>query len=121
MKYKTTIEIISEAENKDEAIEIAGEYLSGNLVSGIEMKCLAKPARSISRNILSIIIVCGVMTTLAFSAFHIKSSAPSTSAFSGAGAIQPPLRTSAVNKYDVDFKKAWQVEETREALDYIKR
>ena len=121
MKYKTTIEIISEAENKDEAIEIAGEYLSGNLVSGIEMKCLAKPARSLNKNILSIVVVCGIMATVALSAFHIKSSAGSTSAISGTSAIQPPLRTSAVAKYDVDFKKAWQVEENREALDYIKR
>ena len=44
--YRTTIEIISEAENKDEAIEIAGEYLSGNLIYGVNMKCRTAKANA---------------------------------------------------------------------------
>ena len=43
MKYKTTIEIVADAGDKSEAMEIAGEYLSGNLISGVRMKCRTNP------------------------------------------------------------------------------
>ena len=40
VKFKTTIEISSEAENKNEAMEIVGEYLAGYLSSGVDMPSL---------------------------------------------------------------------------------
>ena len=43
MRYKTVIEIVCEADNDHEALDIAGEFLKGDLEAGIEMQCFAKP------------------------------------------------------------------------------
>ena len=37
MKYRTVIEVVTEAKDKSEAIEIVGEYLSGDILSGVQM------------------------------------------------------------------------------------
>ncbi|MFH1593133.1 MAG: hypothetical protein ABID09_00360 [Candidatus Omnitrophota bacterium] len=46
MKYKTIIEVTSDARNNDEAIYIAGEYLRGNIESGVEIRCKSHPNRA---------------------------------------------------------------------------
>ena len=43
MQYKTVIEIICEAVDDHEALDIAGEFLKGDLEAGVEMRCFAKP------------------------------------------------------------------------------
>jgi hypothetical protein len=45
MKYETVIKILSFADSEHEAIDIAGEFLRGNLESGVEMKCYTRPAQ----------------------------------------------------------------------------
>ena len=43
MKYRTVIELVVEADNEHEATDIAGEYLRGDLESGVRMKFSTKP------------------------------------------------------------------------------
>ncbi len=120
MRYKTTIEITSEAEDKNEAMEIVGEYLTGNIVSGVEMRCHTKPTLNYKRTFvgvaaLSVIFLIGLIT-----AINIKSSQSLLSNTSGINAIQPPLKTS-LHRKDSTFKKEWQAVRNKEALNRITR
>lgn len=121
MEYKTTIQITTEAADKNEALEIVGEYLSGNLVSGIKMKCRTNPTVNYRAGIViatafSFIIIAGAVL-----AVHFKSSTNLIQSSYGSSAIQPPLRTSYSEGLDADFKKDWQNTEAKRALEYIKR
>lgn len=121
MKYKTTIQITTEAADKNEALEVVGEYLSGNLISGIEMKCRTNPAVNYRSGIVvatafSFIIIAGAVL-----AVHLKNSTNMTQASYGLNAIQPPLRTSYSEDRNAAFKKDWHNTETKRALEYIKR
>ena len=42
-RYKTVIEVVTEAEDQFEAVDIAGEYLRGNISNGVSMRCSAYP------------------------------------------------------------------------------
>lgn len=119
MKFKTTIEIVSEASNKEEAKEIAGEYLSGDIVGGIDMKIstarLLNPLKKIVILSISILFLgLGLLTVLNFRQPH-----NSISGVSGLNAVQPPLRTSANDKTSTNFKDEWEKRQTKEALNRI--
>lgn len=121
MKYKTTIEIVSEAEDKNDAIEIVGEYLSGNLVSGVEMRCVTR-THTYNKKIVSALAISVVILIAAFSSVQTKSTHSLIPTLAGTNALQPQLRTFDMAKHnDTIFKKAWQAKETQEALDFIKR
>jgi len=123
MKYKTVIEIVSDAADRNEAVDIAGEYLSGNIMSGVRMKCRTKASYTYKvRNAASIVIVAlmvAVGVLLGMQTNHYQGN-PSQR-IAGIDAIQPPLKTSAAGNNDSNFKKAWQDVQTREALSYIKK
>jgi len=122
MKYKTTIEIVAEAEDRDEAMEIAGEYLSGNLISGVDMRCRTKPVQSFKKVGVVLSIAIFVLVTIGIvSSINTHGSKISLSNISGASAIQPPLKTSILNKKDAEFKKEWENKQAKEILDYIKK
>ena len=121
MKYKTTIQIITDAGDKNEALEIVGEYLSGNLASGIEMKCRTNPSVNYKAGLVvaaafSFIIVASVLLGT-----HIKGSANLIQSASGISAIQPPLKTSYLEGRNANFKRDWHDRQIKKALDYIKR
>lgn len=121
MRYKTIIEIVSDAEDKNEAMEIVGEYLSGNIVSGVEMRCNSKPAYNSSRNIIAVVVAILVVSICAITAIHLKPAQNFNLNTPGTSAIQPPLKASATDKNNNKFKKVWQTRQTQEALNYIKR
>ena len=117
MKYRTLIEIVNEAENKNEAIDIAGEFLRGNLSEDVEMKCMSKPLKprallKTSILFLSVALLCGVVTIS-----NIKNSPFSISLVKNYNAIQPPLTTPK----STNFKETWQEEENKKVIEYIKR
>jgi len=123
MKFKTTIQITTEAENKNEAMEIVGEYLCGNLMSGVDMKCLTKPVRNYKRGIVLgslvvfFIVGLGILTTISYK--HPQSM---IQGIYGVGAIQPPLKTSiSADKENLEFKHKWEDRQAKEALEYIKK
>lgn len=122
MKYRTTIEIVSDADNKNEALEIVGEYLSGNLVSGVDMRCTTKPANSRTKIILIAIASSLLLAIGIISAFYAKD--PRTIITGGASlnAVQVPLKTSYQYPKDesLGFKKEWDSRHSKKALEYIK-
>lgn len=120
-KYKTNIEITSEAKNKDEAMEIVGEYLSGNIVSGIDMKCVTKPVRFYNHT-ASKIAATAILVMIGFlSGVKAKPDHNLITAMYRTDAMQAPLKTSDANKHDLKFKEEWNEKQTREALNFIKR
>ena len=123
MKYRTIIEIKTDAEDKDEAMEIVGDYLSGNLISGVEMKCVTGPVSRINKNLLSIVLIFSLFSAVLVSAiFMVKPSNHIFSRVSCINAIQPPLKTSnATLSRDSDFKKEWEAKQQKQALDHIKK
>ena len=119
-KFKTTIEITSEAENKGEAMEIAGEYLSGNLTSGVDMRCATKRIHQYAKPLIGIVAVSLILIISIVSITYLKPSKDFVGNFSGINAVQPSLKTSSTPAKD-DFKKEWETKQTREALKHIKK
>lgn len=119
-KFKTTIELITEAENKNEAMEIVGEYLSGHLASGVDMHCQTRRQPAYNKAVISVVITMLILTISIFSIMQFKPGKSFVGAVPGINAVQPPLKTSsAVNKND--FKKEWEERQTKEALNRIKK
>ena len=121
MKYKTNIEITSDAANKDEAMEIVGDYLSGNIASGIDMKYATRPVRFYNNPAAKIVLVALLMTMGFFSGVKAKPHQDFSVNMCQMAAVTPPLKTSEANKNDMSFRKEWQDKQTTEAINYIKR
>lgn len=121
MKYKTNIEISSEASNKDEAMEIVGDYLSGDIVSGIQMKCVTKPIRFYNHAVAKALVVVLFVTLGFLSGIKARPQHSFASPTCQMAAVQPPLKTSHSSKSDLVFKKEWGEKQTREALHFIKK
>ena len=121
MQFKTTIKLITEAKDKNEAMEIAGEYLSGNLTGGVDMKLRTAPLHSnIKRTGFALVI----SSILLLSAMHLSYSKHPQNIIQnlpGDSVIQPPLKTSPADKSYSDFQKAWQARHTKDILDPIKK
>jgi hypothetical protein len=121
-KYKTKIEITSPAADRNEAMEIVEDYLSGNIVSGIDMKCSTKQVRfydHAAAKALAVVLLAGMGLLLS-----VHSSAPRAgygTPVCQMAAVQPPLRTAGINPCEAKFKKEWEEKQTREALDFIKK
>ncbi len=116
MKYRTVIEIITEAKDKHEAMDIAGEYLNGGIETGVRMKCRTALFRPyiLLRAGFFFTLACALLGTVSLRYF--KNSAGVFRGASNTSAIQPPLKTSE----EAAFKGKWQEEGTRKALEYIK-
>lgn len=115
MKYRTVIELICEAADKEDASHIAGDYLKGDVDFGVEMKCTTD---SLWEHRMKKSAATCVVTLLIFSAFLFKvSSAPDGSAnklipqlgIRNTSTVMPALKTT--NKEE--FKKEWE-EKTKE-------
>ena len=104
-KYKTRIEITAPAADKFEAMEIVGDYLSGNIISGIDMKCSTKQMRfydNSAAKALAVIVLIGIgflLTVKAGPQVHLTIPTCQTAA------VQPPLKTSIVSSEDAKFKR----------------
>lgn len=121
-KYKTKIEITAPAANKDEAMEIVGDYLSGNIISGIDVKYATKQVRFYDHSaakVLAVILLIGI--GFLFSA-RTSSVGPHLSIGTcQMAAVQPPLKTSKVSTDEAKFKKEWEEKQATEALNFIKK
>jgi len=118
MKYRTTIEIVSEARDKNEAMDIVGEYLSGNITSGVQMKYLTGPAQSYPKIIVTALLFLALLGGSIFSALYTKPGSPVLSATPGMSAIQPRLKTSIADAKKSDaFKREWQTHQVKKTLD----
>jgi hypothetical protein len=120
MRFKTTIKIITEARDKNEAMDIAGDYLSGNLTTGVDMRLRATPMLNNKQRTalaLSTVILIGCMVIqLSF----MKQPQGFVRDIPGNSVIQPPLKTSPAEKGS-DFKKEWQSKHAQEVFNSLKK
>src|SRR3989338_1164828 len=123
MKFKTTIQIVSEAEDRSEAVEIVGEYLSGNIFSGIDMRCATKPVDNHKKIITAVVVTALLLATGIVSNLYLKTTKHFTSNGPEMNAVQLPLKTSYPYPTDTatGFKRAWDARETKEALESLKK
>jgi hypothetical protein len=121
MKYKTNIEITSDAVSKDEAMEIVGDYLSGNIASGIDMKCATRQVRFYNNPAAKVTALALLITIGFFSGVKAKPQLSLPVNMCQMAAVTPPLKTSDANKNDMRFKREWQEKQTTEAINYIKQ
>ncbi|MDP2928941.1 MAG: hypothetical protein Q8O01_02615 [Candidatus Omnitrophota bacterium] len=121
MKYKTSIEITSDAADKDEAMEIVGDYLSGNIASGIDMKYATKPVHFYNNSAARVVIVGLLITIGFFSGVKAKPRHNFAVNMCQMAAVTPPLKTSDANRNDMRFKKEWENKQTTEAINFIKQ
>ena len=116
-KYKTVIEVVCEAEDKGEALDVAGEYLRGSIDSGVMMRCKTAPLCNTSRMTLNglcllFLVVIGIMST-SFYKTHQSLSV----GLAGFDACQAPLKTKIEGKAKIDFKEGWRDQELNKALE----
>ncbi len=118
MKFRTTIKLVSEAHDKNEALDLVEEYLSGNIMSGIDMRCVTKPvcsgAKIVSLSVISLVIIAGIVL-----GSYIKHPQIMMRTIPGVSAVQPPLKTSGAARMSPEFMKEWQDRQTKEALSQI--
>jgi len=116
MRYKTIIEVITEADSASEALDIAGEFLRGNLETGVKMKCRT---RAVKKEMLVKTCTIGVLVILVAGITMVGRIGESPKGIflnKKTNAVQPPLKTDTEN----EFKKTWEEEEKRQVLNYIK-
>ena len=120
-KYKTVIEIVCEAEDHNEAMDVAGEYLRGALSSGVSMRCQTRPLSGGSRFMLTGFMALGLIgagflsTNLAILKPHQAQNQL------GFNACQAPLRTTITGPAETRFKESWQDKGLSGALKRIKK
>ena len=114
MKYKTIIEIVTEADNSHDAADIAGEYLRGNLETGVLMRCNTRQMNGRKQFFVSIVVLLLTGSLLAVSSLFLttnnQSMASRLDALSckkSTAAVQPPLKTQDQANDSAYFKKAW--------------
>ncbi len=119
MKYRTTIEIVSDAKDKHEALEIVGEYLLGNIMSGIDMRCKTRPIK-IYRAIVASVAIVGLAVSIGlFTLLPVKGSHNFPVAQSRIDAVPAPLKTSPMTTEDIEFKKRWNEKQVKAAFETI--
>lgn len=120
MRYKTTIQIVTDARDRNEAVEMADEYLSGQLAHGIDMRCSTRPAyQSAVRTVSAVAVTAMLLVAVAITP-QVRHATGVVSTGALSSAIQPPLKTSNADKISAEFKKEWQVRQTAEALSVIR-
>ena len=110
MRYKTTIEVLTEAENKYEAADIAGAFLKGEINTGADLK-VDTISLTKSRTLKAVLVICLAITIsggwLAGNQIYYKfvkvEKKPVT-----AYAIQPPIKTNLRETQSQEFKNIWQ-------------
>jgi len=113
MKYLTIIEIVSQADNENEAAELAGEFLRGNIESGVKMKCSTKPLKChVITKSLTAVAYLVLVIGLASLGFFRDSASPKHSV-NRHSAIQPPLKTNQTEA----FKRDWEGRQSEKAFE----
>jgi hypothetical protein len=113
MQYKTTIEVVTEADSAYEATDIAGEFLKGNIHAGADISVKTVSATK-SKMVKAIVAVCVVSAVLGgFLMVHkvsyevAKAEIKPVTSY----AIQPPLKANVVAKDSKEFQKIWEKEQ----------
>ena len=123
MRYRTVIELICDASDKEDASNIAGEYLKGDVDFGVDMKC--RTESMVSHRVKKYAATCAVFV-LIVSALLLKvmpagdagkDAAVSRWGISGTYTVVPELKTQDQS----EFKQEWEEKKDEAVLDYIKK
>lgn len=125
MKYRTVIELICNASDKDEANSIAGDYLKGDIDFGVEMKCRTESLAgyNVLKYAASTALILILIATFSFKMTPVSMEGESGSkggyrvAFQDTHTVMPELKT----KHREDFKQEWQERKDDAILEYLKR
>jgi hypothetical protein len=123
MKYRTVIELICDAADKEDAFYTAGEYLRGEVESGVEMKCKAislKAHRMLKYGVMSVLAIFLFSTLVAGIATRDREKSLrniSELILSNTCTIQPVLHT----KHETGFKEKWETKKDEAILEYLKK
>ena len=113
MRYKTTIEVVTEADSKYEAADIAGEFLKGNLNTGAELKVRTVSDAKV-RRITAFAAICAIAAIFAMVLVYANGSykiARIEKKSAASYAIQPPLKTGLADvQNSKEFRKIWEKE-----------
>lgn len=120
MKFKTVIKLVSDAQDKNEAIDLVDDYLAGNIVSGVDMKCVTRRVHNTAKIVGACALVLAITAGVIVSSYtrHPQNMLQSVP---GVSAVQPPLKTSNIANKSPEFKNEWQERHTKEALGQITR
>jgi len=120
MRYKTIIEVVTEADTKNEAMEIVDDYLSGNLISGVDMRCKTRRVVSYKKSVISISVISILIVVGVLSMVRIDPASKTISYSPAVSTVQAPLKSQAKDISSADFRKEWEKKHTTEALERIK-
>lgn len=123
MKYRTVIELICEASSREEASNIAGEYLKGELDFGVSMKCRSQ--RLTNHKVIKYGIACAlclvIFSSMMFKVTMLGSDEKVKSSIGrniyNTYTIMPALKT----KHRAEFKKEWDEQKEKAVLEYLKK
>lgn len=123
MKYRTVIELVCSASDRDEACNIAGEYLKGDLDFGVEMKF--KTASCFAHKALKYGITCAAVFMVSFTFLALfepianmgeKSKSTIIAGISSICTVTPELKTQGETR----FKEKWAWKKDKTVLDYLR-
>lgn len=120
MRYRTVIEVVTEARDKSEAMEIVGDYLSGDVLSGVRMKYSTSAVNGVKKAAITITALSLMLVGGLISMYVTKPIGDGTPSAAGMSAVQPPLQTQVLHIRDAQFKAEWQDEHNKEALRKIR-
>lgn len=122
MKYRTVIELICEADDKEDAGNLAGEYLKGDVDFGVTMKCntASVVAHRIKKYTVSLIAAIIMFSSLFLKVTPVgiceKIKGTGYQTFSEIYTIGPILKT----KDKSEFKDKWKESKEKAVMDYLK-
>lgn len=122
MKYKTVLELVCDAPDVEEAGNIVGEFLKGDIEFGVEMRCKTV---SLMAHKMKKYAVCCAAFALLFSSLLLKVTplGGEEKIRNSAGmefsryTVMPELKT----KHKSDFKKEWIKKKEEAVLEYLKK
>jgi hypothetical protein len=122
MKYKTIIEIICDAADRDEASNIAGEYLRGLGDANISMRLKTVSMRTsqvvkYGSSLGVLLVFVSLFGSNIAQNFNEKEHMPSGNGSPSVCTVMPELKTNQGN----DFKKEWNDKKDKAILEYIKK
>ena len=123
MKYRTVLELICDAAEAEDASNIAGDYLRGEIDFGVTMKCKTISLRS---HRIRKYAVSSLIAILTFSTLLLKVT-PIGDAEKTRGSVQPGFRSTYTmmpalkTKYRVNFKKEWEEKKDEAVMEYLKK
>ena len=130
MKYRTVIDnktpegcVFCDAVNKEDALHTAGEYLRGEVESGVDMSCKAisvRTHRMLKYGVMSVLVMFFVSTLYLGVATKEKNDnlrRISDIVLSNTCTIQPVLKTTS----KAGFRKEWNKKKDEAILEYLKK